>query len=230
MGLGGGFETFEFSAGGDQPETGLAESRALSRDLLLQTGHDAVDADQFNERAISLEGDLRAAVADGLLELHYQPQLGLDSGRLTGVEALARWNHPRRGAVSPEIFIRIAEDSDLILSLGSWALRTACRQLKQWDRAGITVPRVAVNVSSRQFVGADFVGLVGQVLAWLLLVTAMPRLPASLGGLLLLLQPALAFVIDVLAFHRPTGATDWFGLLLTLAGILAGTLRPRRAA
>jgi diguanylate cyclase (GGDEF)-like protein/PAS domain S-box-containing protein len=115
------------------------------------------------ERA-ALERDLRGAVADGLLELHYQPQLDLASGLLTGVEALARWRHPQRGWVSPETFIRIAEDSELILSLGGWALLTACRQLTRWDREGLTVPRVAVNVSSRQFVNADFVGLVEQSL------------------------------------------------------------------
>ena len=72
-------------------------------------------------------------------------------------------------------------------------------------------------------------GLLGQVAAWLLIVGAMPKLPASLVGLLLLLQPALAFVIDVLAFGRPTGAGDWCGLALALAGILLGSWRPRRA-
>ena len=71
-------------------------------------------------------------------------------------------------------------------------------------------------------------GFFGQVVAWLLMVRAMPRLPASLVGLLLLLQPALAFVLDVLLFHRATSAGDWAGLLLALAGILLGTLRPRR--
>lgn len=69
-------------------------------------------------------------------------------------------------------------------------------------------------------------GLFGQVLAWLLMVGAMPRLPASLVGLLLLLQPALAFVLDVLLFARPTAASDWLGLALALAGILLGALRP----
>lgn len=73
-------------------------------------------------------------------------------------------------------------------------------------------------------------GFFGQVLAWLLMVGAMPRLPASLVGLLLLLQPALAFVLDVLLFARRTSASDWVGLTLALFGILLGTLRPRRAA
>ncbi|GAB2574296.1 DMT family transporter [Dyella jejuensis] len=73
-------------------------------------------------------------------------------------------------------------------------------------------------------------GFFGQVLAWLLMVRAMPRLPASLVGLLLLLQPALAFVLDVVLLGRPTGYGDWSGLILALAGILFGALRPRRRA
>jgi drug/metabolite transporter (DMT)-like permease len=73
-------------------------------------------------------------------------------------------------------------------------------------------------------------GFFGQVVAWLLMVRAMPRLPASLVGLLLLLQPALAFVLDVVLLGRPTGTSDWVGLLLALAGILLGALRPRRRA
>jgi drug/metabolite transporter (DMT)-like permease len=73
-------------------------------------------------------------------------------------------------------------------------------------------------------------GFCGQVLAWLLMVSAMPRLPASLVGLLLLLQPALAFVLDVILLGRPTSLEDWTGLVLALAGILFGALRPRRRA
>jgi len=72
-------------------------------------------------------------------------------------------------------------------------------------------------------------GFFGQVLAWLLMVRAMPQLPASMVGLLLLLQPALAFVLDVLLFHRPTVMGDWIGLSLALAGILLGALRPSRS-
>lgn len=101
------------------------------------------------------------------------------------------------------------------LAIGAWCL-------VQGDSLVLSTPRAWLSLLG--------LGLIGQVLAWLLLVTAMPRLPASLGGLLLLLQPALAFVIDVLAFHRPTAAIDWCGLVLTLAGILLGTLRLRRAA
>ncbi|HEU4670036.1 MAG TPA: DMT family transporter [Dyella sp.] len=82
--------------------------------------------------------------------------------------------------------------------------------------------------TARAWLSLLALGLLGQVVAWLLIGRAMPRLPASLVGLLLLLQPALAFVVDVMLFGRPTGAMDWFGLLLALAGILLGALRRRR--
>lgn len=81
--------------------------------------------------------------------------------------------------------------------------------------------------TARQWTVLLALGFFGQVLAWLLMVRAMPQLPASLVGLLLLLQPALAFVLDVLLFKRPTGAGDWLGLALALAGILLGSWRPR---
>jgi len=84
-----------------------------------------------------------------------------------------------------------------------------------------------VFASARSWSVLLALGFFGQVLAWLLMVRAMPQLPASLVGLLLLLQPALAFVLDVLLFKRPTGGGDWLGLALALAGILLGTLRTR---
>lgn len=83
-------------------------------------------------------------------------------------------------------------------------------------------------VTARSWSALLALGFFGQVVAWLLMVRAMPRLPASMVGLLLLLQPALAFVLDVLLFRRPTGAGDWAGLALALAGILLGTLRGAR--
>jgi len=83
-------------------------------------------------------------------------------------------------------------------------------------------------VTARSWSALLALGFFGQVVAWLLMVRAMPLLPASLVGLLLLLQPALAFVLDVLLFKRPTGESDWLGLALALAGILLGTRRPAR--
>src|SRR6266513_2529293 len=98
------------------------------------------------------------------LALHYQPQVEIASGRISGLEALMRWHHPERGLISPAQFIPIAEESDLIFSLGEWALSTACRQLSEWDANGHPAPRVAVNVSARQFRTPGFVDMVARLL------------------------------------------------------------------
>ena len=115
------------------------------------------------ERA-ALEADLREAVRDGHLLLHYQAQV-VGDGRITGVEALARWPHPRRGMVSPAQFIPLAEETGLILPLGQWVLRTACNQLAAWARRPETAAlTIAVNVSAHQFSQSNFVDQVLAVL------------------------------------------------------------------
>lgn len=109
------------------------------------------------EARSALEADLRHAVADGQLTLHYQIQVGSD-GRTLGAEALVRWMHPVRGMVSPAQFIPIAEDSSLILDIGAWVLDTACRQLGRWRTNERTRHlTLAVNVSAKQFRQPDFV-------------------------------------------------------------------------
>jgi diguanylate cyclase len=113
---------------------------------------------------VELENALRVAQKRGELALHYQPQVEIASGRVVGLEGLMRWRHPQRGQVSPAQFIPIAEESDLIHSLGEWALWTACRQLGEWDRGGHAVRRVAVNVSARQFRSPGFAELVARTL------------------------------------------------------------------
>jgi len=107
----------------------------------------------------ALEADLREAVQARQLVLHYQPQV-VGAGRMTGVEALVRWQHPRRGTVPPADFIALAEETGLILPIGQWVLETACTQLAQW--AHLTI---AVNVSARQFQQADSVASVVDTLA-----------------------------------------------------------------
>jgi diguanylate cyclase (GGDEF)-like protein len=94
-----------------------------------------------------LEADLRAAVAEGGLELHYQPQVDLNSDRVTSCEALLRWRHPVRGMVSPADFVPVAEETGLIEEIGQWVLRTACAEAAAWPDA----IRIAVNVSPIQF-------------------------------------------------------------------------------
>ena len=98
-----------------------------------------------------LENDLRKAIDNGDLELHYQPQVELRSNKIVGLEALVRWRHKDRGLISPGAFIPLAEETGLIDALGSWVLYAACAQFKQWQQLGIDVGKVSVNMSARQF-------------------------------------------------------------------------------
>jgi EAL domain-containing protein (putative c-di-GMP-specific phosphodiesterase class I)/GGDEF domain-containing protein len=95
--------------------------------------------------------DLQHAVENGELLLHYQPKVDTASGRLLGMEALVRWMHPERGMISPAEFIPVAEDTGMIVAIGRWVLREACRQNAAWQQAGLRPLRVAVNLSARQF-------------------------------------------------------------------------------
>jgi len=112
----------------------------------------------------SMEFSLRQAIENGEFCLHYQPQLDLNSGKTTGVEALIRWNHPTQGCLPASRFIPLAEDSGLILPIGEWVLRTACTQAVAWQRAGIHPMRMAVNISARQLARPDFIDMVKGVL------------------------------------------------------------------
>jgi diguanylate cyclase (GGDEF)-like protein/PAS domain S-box-containing protein len=113
----------------------------------------------------ALEAELRKAIERRQLRLHYQPQVDAE-GYLIGVEALLRWQHPKRGLVPPDEFIALAEETGLILPLGLWVLETACAQLAVWAADATTRElRIAVNVSARQFRQAGFVAQVQQVLA-----------------------------------------------------------------
>ena len=105
---------------------------------------------QAQER-LELERDLRKALKEGEFLLHYQPQVNVVSGKITGVEALIRWEHPVMGLISPAHFIPVAESSGLIVPIGKWVLETACHQLQQWNAQGYTSLCVAVNLSGRQF-------------------------------------------------------------------------------
>jgi diguanylate cyclase (GGDEF)-like protein/PAS domain S-box-containing protein len=108
----------------------------------------------------SLEVDLRQALEKREFELHYQPKVNLQTGSITGVEALIRWHHPRRGLVSPAQFIPIAEACGVIVPIGRWVLREACRQARAWRDAGLPPLRIAVNVSARELREKDFVAAV----------------------------------------------------------------------
>jgi diguanylate cyclase (GGDEF)-like protein/PAS domain S-box-containing protein len=96
----------------------------------------------------SIEKGLRQALARGQFELHYQPQIDFVTGAIAGVEALLRWQHPTRGLLCPVDFMSVAEESGLIVPIGRWVLREACRQAQAWEDAGFSPIRVAVNVSA----------------------------------------------------------------------------------
>jgi diguanylate cyclase (GGDEF)-like protein len=112
----------------------------------------------------SIESGLRLAIEQGALELDYQPKFTLDDGRLVGVEALIRWPHPKGGKVFPGDFIPVAEMSGLIVPLGEWVLREACRQARDWRLEGRSL-RIAVNLSAVQLREVDFAALVERILA-----------------------------------------------------------------
>jgi EAL domain-containing protein (putative c-di-GMP-specific phosphodiesterase class I) len=111
-----------------------------------------------------METNLRRGLEREEFRLHYQPKVDIASGRIVGVEALIRWQHPEHGAVSPAEFIPIAEDTGLILPIGEWVLRTACAQAKAWDHAGYGPLRMAVNLSGRQFAKGDVVEMISRIL------------------------------------------------------------------
>ncbi len=107
----------------------------------------------LNQRAhdrLVLEKDMREALMRDDFQLHYQPQLDLNSGKIIGVEALLRWTHPSRGAISPEVFIPVAEQGALIVSIGEWVIEQACRQLAAWRDTPLANTPISINVSAVQ--------------------------------------------------------------------------------
>jgi diguanylate cyclase len=123
---------------------------------------------EMNLKAVerqSLEGSLRGALEREEFLLHYQPKVNLDTGEITGVEALIRWQQPDRGLVPPAQFVPIAEDCGLILQIGRWVLREACRQAREWQDAGLPFKRISINVSAVEFRDKSFVESVRAILA-----------------------------------------------------------------
>ena len=122
------------------------------------------EMDAAIEERRGLLRDLRHATERGELEVYYQPQVDLNNGRIVGMEALVRWNHPKLGLVSPGTFIPLAEESRLIVPIGLWVLRTACAQTKAWRDQALPPLKVAVNLSAVQFREPDLVDRVRDAL------------------------------------------------------------------
>jgi diguanylate cyclase (GGDEF)-like protein len=124
----------------------------------------AADMSSFSGDHIALESELRRALELNQLELHYQPKVDISTGRVRSAEALVRWRHPERGLVPPNAFIPSAEENGLIVPIGEWVLREACRQMRRWIDAGMSPIRVAVNLSAKQFRHDDLVAVVRSAL------------------------------------------------------------------
>ncbi|WP_169151261.1 EAL domain-containing protein [Azoarcus sp. TTM-91] len=142
-------------------DTAMYRSKQLGRDT-FSFHHDEMAL--AARRRLEMEHGLRQALEQGSFELWYQPQLDLCSGRVIGVEALLRWRDPARGLVPPLEFIPLAEETGLIVPIGAWVLRQACREARSWLDAGLNPGRVAVNVAAPQIERGGFEQVVARVL------------------------------------------------------------------
>ncbi|MGH8567224.1 MAG: putative bifunctional diguanylate cyclase/phosphodiesterase [Gammaproteobacteria bacterium] len=143
-------------------------------------------------RRLRLENDLRLAIDRDQLHLRYQPVVDLDSGRIIGVEALARWRHQRYGIVPPSEFISLAEETGLIVPLGEWVIRTACAQARRWQDAGTRPLYIAVNISGVQFRHGNPAQTIGEALRDTGLAAARLALEMTESSLIQQLEVALS--------------------------------------
>ncbi|HYE51258.1 MAG TPA: EAL domain-containing protein [Azospirillaceae bacterium] len=141
----------------------LALGRAKAAEQRVQYYLDGMNEEVQKRRELS--SGLWRALDQGHFELHFQPQIDIATGRPCGCEALIRWNDPVRGMISPGDFIPLAEESDLIVPIGQWVLKEACRRARDWQDRGLPPVTVAINLSARQFQQADLVEVVEQALA-----------------------------------------------------------------
>jgi diguanylate cyclase (GGDEF)-like protein/PAS domain S-box-containing protein len=156
-------------ADGDRSDTLLRRANAaLHQAKLLGRNQVSVYAGAPHENdpeRLALETALRDALRDDQLDLHYQPQIDLSQGRIVGVEALLRWQHPTLGRIAPDRFIPIAEETGLIVPIGDWVLRRAVEQAAAWQRAGLPPLRMAVNLSARQLLQPNLAQRIEDLLA-----------------------------------------------------------------
>jgi diguanylate cyclase (GGDEF)-like protein/PAS domain S-box-containing protein len=159
---------------------------------------------------LALEHDLRQALARDEFQLHYQPLIDARDRRLIGAEALLRWNSARHGRVEPSFFIGLAEHTGLIIDIGRWVLRTACRQAAQWRTAGHEDFHISVNVSPRQFRGSDFLEHVREALSSSGLPPTNLKIEVT-EGLLIRNAPEVSDILNELALLGVGIAMDDFG-------------------
>lgn len=142
-------------------DTAMYQAKAAGRD---GCAHFDAEMREAAARAFDVRSHLAHAVERGEMELHYQPQVDLVTGRVTAVEALIRWNRAS-GTVPPAEFIPVAEESGLIVPIGAWVVQTACAQLRAWQDAGLGDVRMAINLSTRQLGSAELVSTVASAIA-----------------------------------------------------------------
>ncbi|MFN3579449.1 MAG: EAL domain-containing protein, partial [Pseudomonas sp.] len=143
-------------------DAAMDTAKSIGRDQVC--GYARAMTEEASER-FELERGLRRALEHNEFELHYQPLIQVRSRRAVGVEALLRWRHPERGLIPPDRFIPLAEQNGLIVQIGAWVLNEACRQAWEWHQQGLGLEKIAVNLSPRQFIQQDVVGLVRDALA-----------------------------------------------------------------
>ncbi len=168
---------------------------------------------EMNSKAVerqSLEGSLRRALEREEFLLHYQPKVNLQTGAITGGEALIRWQHPDRGLVPPSQFVPIAEDCGLILQIGRWVLREACRQARSWQSAGLLPLPIAVNVSAVEFRDKGFAERVRTILSETGLESQYLELELT-EGVLMEDAESMVFVLQELKMMGVHLAVDDFG-------------------
>ncbi|MCA9149023.1 MAG: EAL domain-containing protein [Planctomycetales bacterium] len=144
-----------------EADTAMYQAKSLGKNA-----YEVFDPDMKEQvtRRLEMEHDLRRALERNELRLYYQPIVRLQGNRIDAFEALVRWEHPQHGMISPEQFIPLAEETGLIVPLGSWVLHEACRQLAEWQQRGWHDLRVSVNVSSKQLTNRDFIDEVAHAL------------------------------------------------------------------
>lgn len=135
-----------------------------AKDYGIDVRHFVPSMQRKAKERLKLENDLRKALERREFYLEYQPLVSLENCEIVGMEALLRWRHPKRGNVSPQEFIPLAEESGLIVQLGEWVLRTACKQNKTWQDAGYKPICVSINLSMRQFLQPHLADRIGQIL------------------------------------------------------------------
>jgi diguanylate cyclase (GGDEF)-like protein len=166
----------------DLPElTRAAEQAAYAAKSAGRAQHRFFD-EQMNAHATSrllLEVELRRAITNGELRLHFQPKVDARSGALVGAEALVRWQHPKRGLVPPNQFIGLAEDTGLILPLTDWVLESACSSLRAWRDAGLPELPLSVNLAAASLTGTSLVGKLDALMQRFGLVPAMLTLEVT---------------------------------------------------